>query len=210
MVSTVEIPLGGEQIGAEVHEGLETAPAGPMTRGRVLALALPIIGENLLQTMVGAVDTLMVSRLGKEAVAGVGTSIELVFFMILVLSAVSIGATILVSQAFGAGDIKRTHELARQAIVWGVLLAIPVSLLGFTFASNLISLFGTEPEVAANATKYLEVTAATSVVLLLDFVCGSVFRGVGDSRTPLKAAIVANIINIIAAYLLIFGHLGFP
>jgi MATE family, multidrug efflux pump len=210
MVSAVEVPLIDEKYGAEVEESLAPDPRPPMNQRRVLGLALPIIGENLLQTMVGAVDTLMVSRLGKEAVAGVGTSIEVVFFIISILSAVSIGATVLVSQAFGAGDRKHANELARQAIVWGVLLAIPVSLLGLMFAGNLISLFGTEPDVAANATKYLQITAATSVVLLLDFVCGSVFRGVGDSRTPLKAAIVANVVNVIAAYLLIFGHLGLP
>ncbi|MFL5758446.1 MAG: MATE family efflux transporter [Thermomicrobiales bacterium] len=210
MVSTVEVPLIDEELGAEIQEAFAPQPRPLMTQRRVLALALPIIGENLLQTMVGAVDTLMVSQLGKEAVAGVGTSIEFVFFIISILSAVSIGATVLVSQAFGAGDHKRTHELARQAIVWGVLLAIPVSLLGLLFAGDLISVFGTEPGVARNATTYLEIIAATSIVLLLDFVCGSVFRGVGDSRTPLKAAMVANVINVIAAYLLIFGHLGLP
>ena len=86
--------------------------AGPMTQRRVLGLALPIIGENLLQTMVGTVDTLMVSQLGKAAVAGVGTSIEVVFFIISALSAVSIGATVLISQAFGAGDRARANRLA--------------------------------------------------------------------------------------------------
>jgi MATE family multidrug resistance protein len=208
MVATVEIPLLEEEIGAEVEPA--PVPWQPMSQRRVLGLALPIIGENLLQTMVGAVDTFMVADLGKEALAGVGTAIELVFFMIAILSAVSIGATVLVSQAFGGRDILRTNELARQAIVWGVLLAIPVSILGAVFAGNVISVFGTEPDVAHNATKYIQIIAATSVVLLLDFVCGSIFRGVGDSRTPLKAAIIANVVNVIAAYLLIFGHLGLP
>jgi MATE family multidrug resistance protein len=208
MVATVEIPLLEEEVGAEIVPAPD--PWQPMTQRRVLGLALPIIGENLLQTMVGAVDTFMVADLGKDALAGVGTAIELVFFMIAILSAVSIGATVLVSQAFGGRDSRRTNELARQAIVWGVLLSIPVSLLGTIFAGDVISLFGTEPDVAHNATLYIRIIAATSVVLLLDFVCGSIFRGVGDSRTPLKAAIVANVVNVIVAFLLIFGHLGLP
>jgi multidrug resistance protein, MATE family len=182
----------------------------PMTQRRVLTLATPIIGENLLQTMVGAVDTFMVARLGAAAVAGVGIGFELVFFIISILSAIDIGATVLVSQAIGAGQQKRANQLARQAIVWGLLLAVPVSVVMFLAAPTVIGLFGAEPEVTAAATTYLQVTAATSVALFLSFVCGAVLRGAGDSRTPLQAAVLANIVNIIVAYVLIFGHLGLP
>lgn len=182
----------------------------PMTQRRVLGLATPIIGENLLQTMVGAVDTFMVARLGAAAVAGVGTGFELVFFIISILSAIDIGATVLVSQAIGAGDQQRANHLARQAIVWGLILAIPVSIGMYFAAPNLIGLFGTEPDVAAAAVAYLEVIAATAVALFLSFVCGAVLRGAGDSRTPLKAATLANIVNIAVAYVLIFGHFGLP
>src|SRR3954466_8380221 len=182
----------------------------PMTQRRVLALATPIIGENLLQTMVAAVDTLMVARLGAAAVAGVGAGFEIVFFIISILSAIDIGATVLVSQAIGAGEQRRANHLARQAIVWGVLLAIPVSV-GMYFASpHIIFLFGTAPDVAAAATTYMQIIAATSLALLLSFVCGAVLRGAGDSRTPLAAAVLANIVNVVVAYLLIFGNLGFP
>src|SRR5918994_1931571 len=182
----------------------------PMTQRRVLKLATPIIGENLLQTMVGAVDTFMVARLGAAAVAGVGIGFELVFFIISILSAIDIGATVLVSQAIGAGQQKRANQLARQAIVWGVLIAIPVSIVMFVAAPTLIGLCGAEPDVTVAATTYLQVTAATSIALFLSFVCGAVLRGAGDSRTPLQAAVLANIVNIIVAYVLIFGHLGLP
>src|SRR5215211_72160 len=182
----------------------------PMTQRRVLTLATPIIGENLLQTLVGAVDTFMVARLGAAAVAGVGIGFELVFFIISILSAIDIGATVLVSQAIGAADQGRANQLARQAIVWGLILAIPVSVVVYLGAPWIIRLFGTEPDVARAATTYLEITAATSVALFLSFVCGAVLRGAGDSRTPLAAAVLANIINIAVAYTLIFGNFGFP
>jgi len=182
----------------------------PMTQRRVLALSTPIIGENLLQTMVGAVDTFMVARLGAAAVAGVGTGFEIVFFIISILSAIDIGATVLVSQAIGGGDRHRANHLARQAIVWGILLAVPVSFAMYFAAPWIIGLFGTEPDVAAAATTYLQIIAATSVALFLSFVCGAVLRGAGDSRTPLAAAVMANVVNVAGAYVLIFGHLGFP
>jgi putative MATE family efflux protein len=181
-----------------------------MTQRRVLGLATPSIGENVLRTMVGAVDTCMFARLGAAAVAGVGTGFEFVFFIISILSAIDIGATVLVSQAIGAGDKERANYLARQAIVWGLVLAIPMSIILYRFAPNIIGLFGTAPDVAAAATIYLEVIAATGVTLFLSFVCGAVLRGAGDSRTPLYAAVIANIVNVAVAYTLIFGNFGFP
>ncbi len=181
-----------------------------MTQRRVLSLATPIIGENLLQTLVGAVDTFMVARLGAAAVAGVGTGFEIVFFIISILSAINVGATVLVSQAIGSGDQLRANQLARQAIVWGLVLAIPVSVGVYLAAPSIIGLFGTESDVARAATTYLEITAGTSVALFLSFVCGAVLRGAGDSRTPLAAAVLANIINVLVAYVLIFGNFGFP
>ncbi len=182
----------------------------PMNRGTVLALAIPIIGENFLQTLVGTVDTVMVSRLGKEEVAGVGTALEFIFFILAALSAVSIGATVLISQATGAGDRPLANRFARQAILWGVLLAIPVSIVGGVLARPAIGLFGAEADVTRHGATYLQITAGTSVILLLTFVCGAIFRGVGDSRTPLIAASVANVVNVVAAWALIFGELGMP
>jgi putative MATE family efflux protein len=199
----------GESPPGIAMERVEDGPE-PMTQRRVLSLATPIIGENLLQTAVGAVDTFMVAHLGAAAVAGVGTSFELVFFIISILSAIDIGATVLVSQAVGAGDQERANYLARQAIVWGVVLGIPVSIGMFVAAPSIIGIFGTAADVAAAATIYLEVISATALALFLSFICGAVLRGAGDSRTPLKAAVLANIVNIGVAYVLIFGHLGLP
>jgi putative MATE family efflux protein len=182
----------------------------PMNRRRVLTLALPIIGENLLQTTVGVVDTLLVSRLGDDAIAGVGVGAEIVFFTLAILSAVSIGATVLVSQAVGAGDAARASRFARQSISWGLVIALPLSVLLFLLTPAIIDLFGTEQDVRDLAIEYFEVIGATASVLLLSYLCGAVLRGAGDTKTPLKAASVANVINIVASYLLIFGHLGLP
>lgn len=181
-----------------------------MSERRVLLLALPIIGESLLQVAVGAVDTLLVGRLGADAIAGVGIATESVFLIIAILSAVSIGATVLVSQAIGATDQDRANHLARQAILWGIALAIPLSIGGVLLAPLAISVFGAEPAVEQNAIDYLQVTAGTSIALLLSFLCGAVLRGAGDSRTPLKAAMLANGVNVAVSYVLIFGKFGLP
>ena len=184
--------------------------AAAMTQRRVLGLAIPIIGESLLHTGVSAVDIFMVAQLGAVAVAGVGTAAELVFFIISILSAVSIGATVLVAQAIGAGERARANELARQGIAWGMALAIPVAIVGYLGAPAIVRIFGAAPDVSAVAVTYFEIIAATAVVLLLSFMCGAVLRGAGDGRTPLVAAVVANIVNVVMAWALIFGNLGLP
>ncbi len=188
----------------------QPAPHVPMNMRRVLLLALPIVGENLLQTAVGAVDTLLVSRIGDDAIAGVGIGAELVFFMLAILSSVSIGATVLVAQAIGARNKDQANLFARQAISWGVALSIPLAIGGYTLSDRLIGLFDAEPEVHKLATEYFEVIAVTVVVLLLSYLCGAVLRGSGDSRTPLKAAIIANIFNVAFSYGLAFGEFGLP
>ncbi len=132
----VDTDVGAPDVGGTDSERKVRA-SSPMDRRRVLALAIPIIGENFLQTLVGTADTVMVARLGKEEVAGVGTSLEFIFFILAALSAVSIGATVLVSQATGAGDHSLVNRYARQAIVWGVIAAIPVSIGGFFLLAPL-------------------------------------------------------------------------
>ena len=181
-----------------------------MNQRRVLKLALPIIGENLLQTFVGVVDTLFVAALGSAALAGVGVALEVVFFAIAILSSIAIGGTVLVSQAIGARNHDEANRLARQTVMWAVLLSVPLAILGYTLAPPLVGLFHTEPDVAAEAVTYLRITGGTIITLLMTFVCGAILRGAGDSQTPLRTSIIANVVNVFLAYTLIFGELGFP
>ena len=87
---------------------VEAAPAAdeppPRMARRVLSLAWPVITQNLLETLVGVVDTFLVAGLGAVALAGVGAGLQVTFFLLAALSALSIGASIIVAHAVGAGD----------------------------------------------------------------------------------------------------------
>ena len=177
---------------------------------RVLTLALPVVGENLLQTALGIVDTLLVARLGAAQLAGVGTALQPIFFLFSILSAIAVGAAILISQAVGAQDQQRTALLAKQSLVGCVALAAPVSLVGVALAEPSLRMFGVTDAVAHYGTQYVQITLATSLVLIVGFVAGSLLRGAGDTRSPMLVALLANVINAVAAYGLIFGNLGLP
>jgi multidrug resistance protein, MATE family len=177
---------------------------------RVFRLAWPVITENFLHTTLGIVDTLLVARLGAEALAGVGAAIQLMFFVISALSATSVGASVLVAQAVGANAFFEASRYAKQALVWSVVISIPLVIIGLVAAEPLIAAFGMEPEVTAIGAAYLRVTMGTVVVLSLMILGSGVMRGAGDSRTPMLIVAVANVINIFLTYGLIFGRFGLP
>ena len=179
-------------------------------RRRVLGLAGPVIGENLLQTLLGVVDTLLVAGLGTVALAGVGTALQVVFVIIAALSALSVGASVLVAQAVGRANFADAGRLARQAIIWSILIAIPITALGLPLAPAIIQLFGVAPDVALVASDYLSVTMGAIGALILMLIVSGVLRGAGDSRTPMLVTGLINVINVGLCYLLIYGAFGLP
>jgi len=189
---------------------LRSTPDTLALRKRVFALAWPVIFESFLETALGVVDTLLVSRIGEFAIAGIGAAIQVLFFVIAVLSALGVGSAVLVAQAFGARQLEQAGELARQSFLWGVVISIPLAFLGICYAENIAALFRLEAEVAVVAQGYIEITMGTAVVMTSRFLLGGVLRGAGDSRTPMLVTFGANIINIFLSYGLIFGKFGLP
>ena len=198
-------------------ESAEAPPAGGGTaeprlsaRRRVFTLAWPVIGESFLETLLMVVDTWMVAQLSTAAVAGVGTSVQVMFFVIAALGSLSVGSSVLVAQAFGAGKLADASRLSRQSIVWSLLLAIPLAVLGSVFAAPIMGLFGAEDDVTRIGVEYLQVSMATVVVLIVLLIGGGALRGLGDSQTPMRVTAVANVVNVFLNYGLIFGMAGLP
>jgi putative MATE family efflux protein len=192
----------------EVPSPAEAAPQS--LQRRVLGLAWPVIGENLLQTLLGVVDTILEGGLGAVARAGVGPALKVRFVIIAALSALSVGAAVLVAQAFGAGDLAAASRFARQALLWSAIVSVPLALVGLYLTPAIVSLFGLQDEVAQLASGYLHITIGTIVTLTTVLIGGGVLRGIGDSRTPMLITALSNLINIALAYALIYGHLGMP
>ncbi|MCS6848383.1 MAG: MATE family efflux transporter [Anaerolineae bacterium] len=197
-----------------VEETIEvSARAGaPGLRRRVFALAWPVIAENFLETLLGIVDTWLVAQLAISALAlaGVGAAVQVMQFLLSALSALSIGASVLVAQAVGARNFARANDLARQSLVWSLIISIPLALAGLWAAGPVIGLFGMDPAAAEIGVSYMQVTMGTVVVLVGLFIGSGVLRGAGDSRTPLIVTTIANLINIPLTWALIFGRLGLP
>jgi putative MATE family efflux protein len=195
---------------AALAEAAPSTPTGRNLERRVIGLAAPVIGENLLQTMLGVVDTILVAGLGAVALAGVGTALQVVFVLIAGLSALSVGASVLVAQAVGGGNLPAAGRFARQAVIWSLLVSVPLAVLGLVFTEPIVGLFGLEPAVARISVDYLHVTIGTIAALIVQLIGGGVLRGAGDSRTPMLITLLANLVNVALSYGLIYGHFGLP
>ncbi|MBU6334644.1 MAG: MATE family efflux transporter [Chloroflexi bacterium] len=179
-------------------------------RRRVLRLAMPIIGENLLQTLLGVVDTILVAGLGAAALAGVGTALFVIPVIIAVLTPLSGGAAVLVAQAYGARDAHRVAVLARQALLWSILVSAPLAVLGIAGSGPVISWFGLGNDANRMAVEYSQITLGTVTTLAMMTLLGGVLRGVGDSRTPMLVTGLVNLLNIGLSWVLIYGAPGIP
>lgn len=186
----------------------EVAPL--RTQRGILRLAGPIIGENLLENLLEIVDTVLVAGMGTAALASVGAALQVMFIVMAVLSALSIGASVLVAQAFGDGDRRRASVVAKQSLLCGFVVGAVLTAAGVSLSGPLADAFSLPPDASALCSRYLVVMLAALVVVATQFVGGAVLRGVGDTRTPMVLTGAANLLNAVLAYGLIYGKLGLP
>ena len=179
-------------------------------RRSVLTLALPVTVSSLLQRTEGIVAVFLVGGLGAIPIAAVGLGQLLAFIATTLVSGLSVGANVIVAQLWGA----RRHQDAGQAARHFLGLAIAVSVVLMTFGILLnrfaMQLLGAEPDVIALALPY-----STLIFLVIPFtvfiqVLSSILQGTGDTKTPMYAMIVVNVLHVAIAYPLIYGRWGLP
>lgn len=175
----------------------------------VLALALPAMVENMLQVLIGVVDAYFVSRLGTEAIAGVGITNLIMNIYIAFFIAIGVGTTAIVSRNIGAGDTESANHSVKQSIIISLGIGLVSGIINLLFSRKLFSLLGAEERVMEYALPYFLIVAVPSVFLCVTMVLSSSLRGSGDTKTPMKVGLIANVINAVLDYVLIFGVLSF-
>lgn len=178
--------------------------------GAVNSLAWPIILENLFQTLLGTANMAMVGHLGADAIAGVGTSAQLVMVMQASIAALTTGTTVLVARLTGARQSEEADRIAKQSLSLGVIVSFGFAAVGFFYSEWLIRALGSEPAVVALGSTYFRIITGGSLLLVTMLVCSASLRGAGDTRTPMKVTGLINLINLAVSYVLIFGRLGLP
>jgi MATE family multidrug resistance protein len=173
-------------------------------------LAWPVIAENLLQTLLTTVDMMMVASLGASAVAGVGAAFQVLWVIGSAFSAVNVGTTVLVAHFIGARDTTTANRVTKQALVLSLASSLSVALMGTFLSEEIIVGLGAAPDVVQNGAAYLRISCQMNLFMMVMFTLGSALRGAGDTQTPMRVTAFINVINVIVAYGLIFGHFGLP
>jgi putative MATE family efflux protein len=179
-------------------------------RQQVFSLALPVVLSSLLQRSVGIVDIFLVGGLGASAIAAVGIAQVLVFAVMSVSWGINVGVTVLVSQLWGAGRKADAAKASYQAILLAVAAAGVITVLGLAFGARSASLLGADRAVQGLLSDYTRIIFSFISFTISINVLAGIMHGTGDTKTPLYASLIVNILHVIVAYPLIYGYLGLP
>jgi len=173
-------------------------------------LAWPVFVGQGLNSMVGFLSRIIVSRLGEDAFNAVNIGMMVFFVIITMIAAVGVGTTALVAQSWGMGDRKRAGEILQQSLIFGFLLSVCISVFGLAVHRHLFELIGASPETAFEGERFLFWLFLAVPFLAPGFFLASALRGAGDTRTPMVFGVVMGGMSLLLAYGLILGRFGLP
>jgi len=173
----------------------------------ILTFTIPLFIGNLFQQSYNIADTIIVGRLiGIDALAAVGSTGSLNFLILGFISGFGLGAAVITSQRFGAGDMEGVKKSFAATIIISIGISIIMTTLSALSARPLLEFLKTPPEIIDNAHSYIVVIFLGIPTAMLFNLFAHVMRAVGDSRTPLIFLTIACCLNIILdlVFILVF------
>jgi len=163
----------------------------------ILVLSIPMFIGNVFQQLYNVVDSLIVGNiLGKEALAAVGATFPVNFVLISLIVGLTMGMSVVVSQYYGAKDIRRVKAVIDTMVVFTIVAGVVIGSIGFLFSRNIFTLMNLPEEVIPHATAYFKIFIAGIFFTFGYNGLSAILRGLGDSKTPLIFLIIAAVINI--------------
>ncbi len=175
----------------------------------MLRLALPVVAAELGWVAMSLVDTVMVGRVSAVAIGAVSIGGTLFYTLATFAAGLMLGLDTLVSQAYGAGNIRDCHRSLLNAIYLYLPLA-PVIMLAAWWVGPGLTAFGVDPEVSRQANQYLRAVAWGSLPLLLYFAFRRYLQAMNLAKPVMFALISANVVHLIANWIFIYGNWGAP
>jgi len=197
--------------GEKVSKYLPPEVNSSMLYHDIVQIAWPSLVELILTQLASMVDMIMVGRLGPWAISAVGLTTQPKFLMMTMFIAMNVGATALVARYRGEGNRKKANTVLNQAMLLTFILSLAASIVGFIFAEPMVRFMGAaDAKTLEGGTIYLKIQMVGFLFMALTSTITATLRGIGNSRTAMIYNLIANVINVIFNYLLIFGHWGFP
>ncbi|HHX45707.1 MAG TPA: MATE family efflux transporter [Chloroflexi bacterium] len=174
-------------------------------RAEVFRLALPSIGEQLLNMTVGMVDTYLMGHISAVALTGVGLSNNMVMLVQTFVMAVATGTTAVVARLIGAREPETASRVVQQSLMLGATIGAVLTTLLSIFAVPALRFYRPEPDVLVIGSTYMRIVAMSFVMQGILWVGTASLRGAGDTRTPLFLMLGVNALNIVTSLLFLYG-----
>lgn len=187
--------------GAVYRTGVTTGPV----RATLFYLAMPVLAEQLLNTLVGVVDVFLAGGISTPATAAIGLAAYVSWFASLLVMLVATGTTALVARMEGGRDHQEANRIAGQSIFLSVLLGIGLLALLYSVAPWFARQQKMTGETYAIAVEYLRFDAVGHAFLAITLVGCAAMRGAGNMRTPMIIFAVLNAVNLVASFGLVYG-----
>ena len=165
---------------------------------------MPIIIGSFFQQVYNIVDSIVVGQfVGPEALAAVGASFPIIFLLISLVVGISNGSTIIISQYYGAKELSKVQKAIDTTNIFLFFSSLVITALGITFSRDIFTLIDLPAEAMDEAITYLTIYLSGLSGLFGYYGLSSVLRGLGDSKTPLYAQLIAAVVNVVLDLVLV-------
>jgi putative MATE family efflux protein len=184
---------------------------GPL-RPAVWKMAWPTMLTNVIGGLQGMVDHALVGHLvGYKANAAIGVSWQIFIVVIVFISSLFTGMSVLVARFAGAGDEEKVNRTVYQAFLTALFIALGVMApIGYFISPSLLNLVNAAPDVKAEALPFIRIMFVFSLGMMIFFMLSGALRSAGDARTPMMLGISMTVLNLVLNVLLIRGFGPIP
>lgn len=171
---------------------------------KLISFMIPILGSLILQAMYGAVDLLIVGRFGTTAgLSGVSTGSQILNFVTFIITSFTMGVTVLISRYLGERKPKKIGKIIGGATVLFTAISVILCIVMLVFARPISILMQAPKEALELTILYVQICGAGIFFIVAYNVISAIFRGLGDSKSPLIFVTIACIVNIIGDFIFV-------
>ena len=178
-----------------------------------LKIAVPVMAQALIQTMVSLIDNFMVSGLGDIKMSGVNITGQILFVFMVFLNTICMSGGIFMTQFSGANDRRGMQQAFCFKLMMGILAIIFYKYVCLVIPRQFLSLMvkgNTQADpILDQGVAYMRLMAWIGIPMMISTVIASSFREIGEVKAPLVISVIATLVNTFFNWVLIYGNLGF-
>ena len=166
----------------------------------IVYFALPLLAGNILQQLYNMVDSMVVGNFaanGTAALAAVGTAFPVIFMITSLFNGVAQGATILISQYYGANDMRGVKRAVDTIYIFLFVVSIPITIIGVLISRPILIFMKTPSETLPMAVTYMRIIFLGILASFGYNINSGILQGLGDSKRPLLFLAISTVINIV-------------